>query len=357
MRRSYAIFAVCLVFARELIHASAVNGRDISRRRAEINPDVGLVAFSVARSQDLKGHKQTQSAVSFDHEFVNTGGHFNLKQGIFIAPVSGSYEITFTGGGLPHRKMSLLLMKNNFEVQALAYDGHTRGNPRVQHQNLILELEQHDRIWLKLADGQQYGVSGQRSNSYVTTFSGHLLQDTELNDVTKRYKRHKRGTNKKKRATVTREVDDVTIANSQTAIAFSAACRRSVFGGDVTGKDPSHDVTITYDKIFVNVGNSLNWESGIFTAPTPGVYYFSFTVGKFPKKKLSVSLMKNDNLFQVMVYNESKSRYREMQSQSVILQLVRGDTVWLKTYNSKEYAVYSNLGSYITFSGYLVAKV
>uniref|UniRef100_H2Z128 C1q domain-containing protein n=1 Tax=Ciona savignyi TaxID=51511 RepID=H2Z128_CIOSA len=334
--------------------ASAVGGRDFSGGFGGNSTDVGVVAFSVARTRVLKGHKQTQSSVPFDHEFVNTGGHFDLKSGVFTAPLSGAYEISFSGGAIPHRKMSLLLMKNNFEVQTLAYDGHSRGNPRGQHQSLILQLEETDRIWLKLADSRGYAVSGTRSGSYVTSFSGHLLQATEMNDVIKRKKRRKRRTSRTRRIT-RRDYDDTN--QSRTMVAFSAACRRSVFGGESTGKDPSHDVTLTYDKIFVNLGNALDAKTGVFTAPASGVYFFSFTVGKFPKKKLSVSLMKNDNLFQVMAYNEGNSRFREMQSQSVMLQLLSGDTVWLKTYNSKEYAVYSNLGSYITFSGYLVAPL
>ena len=57
---------------------------------------------------------------------------------------------------------------------------------------------------------------------------------------------------------------------------------------------------------------------------------------------------------QVLIYNDNETRFREMQSQSVMLQLVAGDTICLKSYTNQDYALYSNLGNYITFTGYLV---
>ena len=58
--------------------------------------------------------------------------------------------------------------------------------------------------------------------------------------------------------------------------------------------------------------------------------------------------------FQVLIYNENETRFREMQSQSVMLQLDRGDEIYLRSYSADDYALYSNLGNYITFTGYLV---
>jgi len=39
----------------------------------------------------------------------------------------------------------LQLMKNHFEVQTLAFDGHRKKNPHVQSQKILLELEPGDR--------------------------------------------------------------------------------------------------------------------------------------------------------------------------------------------------------------------
>lgn len=56
---------------------------------------------------------------------------------------------------------------------------------------------------------------------------------------------------------------------------------------------------IKFDKIFVNLGNGFNLTTSEFKASVKGVYYFSFNVGKFPEKILSVIMMKNVNEVQV----------------------------------------------------------
>lgn len=58
-----------------------------------------------------------------------------------------------------------------------------------------------------------------------------------------------------------------------------------------------------------------------------------------------------------MVYDESLSNKRQMQSQSLILHLDEGDKVWLKSFDAPGYAVYSNLGNYIMFSGYILSAL
>jgi len=335
------------------------------------NEELRNVAFSVALNKSVHGHKQKQTAVVFDNILLNIGDCYDAFTGEFIAPRDGVYEFTFSGSGTPDKRLSLQLMKNKYEVQVLAYDGNQRKHHNTQKQNILLQLQPGDRVWLHVPRRKEYGLQGADGTS-AAVFSGRLLHSkagkksremdishdemyvlTETpNHHDDKKKRHRRSSDN----VIRRRASEV---NSD-AVAFSAACTMSVLSGNQTepAMSPryvtSQNGRVKFDKVFVNLGNTFNDRMGVFTTPFDGVYYFAFTVGKYPMKKLSVALMKNDDEFQVLIYNENETQFREMQSQSVMLQLVAGDRVYLKTYNDAEYALYSNLGNYITFTGYLV---
>ncbi|KAF3833045.1 hypothetical protein F7725_026710 [Dissostichus mawsoni] len=126
--------------------------------------------------------------------------------------------------------------------------------------------------------------------------------------------------------------------------AFSVARTNSMEGGP--------KMTVTFDAIYVNIGGDFDPKTGLFRCRITGAYFFSFTVGKFPHKDLSVMLMKNRNEVQAIVYEENAGEERKVQSQSVMLQLEFGDTVWLRLHGDPRYALYSNTGHYTTFNAY-----
>lgn len=103
-----------------------------------------------------------------------------------------------------------------------------------------------------------------------------------------------------------RLLDDVELRS-----AFSVARTSSMEGGP--------KMTVTFDAVYVNIGGDFDAKSGLFRCRIPGAYYFSFTVGKFPHKDLSVMLMKNRNEVQAIVYEENAGEERKVRFRASIL--------------------------------------
>uniref|UniRef100_A0A087YDV5 C1q and TNF related 13 n=1 Tax=Poecilia formosa TaxID=48698 RepID=A0A087YDV5_POEFO len=297
------------------------------RSHSPLGPSVatGLgSAFSAVQTSSVVGGKQ--KAVTFNKLMVNTGRDFNPDTGHFRCRIPGAYYFSFSVGKFPSKLLSVILVKNGEEVQAIAYDDYRSIGRKVQSQSVMISLKEMDTVWLLLQQNPQYAVYS-NAGPYIT-FSGYLVYP-------------------KPQA----EPQSAGQAAEQPQSAFSVA-RTSTFMGQ---SDRHHNKPpLTFDVEYVDIGGHFNKTSGLFTCHFPGVYFFAFTVGKHPRKAVSVKLMTGSGQVQAMVFDEDTSKRREMQSQSLMLQLNRGETVWLYSQQDKRYAVYSNQGRYTTFSGFLV---
>uniref|UniRef100_A0A674PC54 Cerebellin 17 n=1 Tax=Takifugu rubripes TaxID=31033 RepID=A0A674PC54_TAKRU len=111
------------------------------------------------------------------------------------------------------------------------------------------------------------------------------------------------------------------------------------------------DIPLKYQKVFTNIGQAYNINTGYFTAPAKGAYYFQFTLAGFQSFDTGVYVMKNGQIF---MYNvEYKRTYNpEYITNSLILELQPGDTVSLVL--PRGHSTFDNPNNLSTFSGSLL---
>lgn len=303
-------------------------------------------AFSATQTNSVMGGKQ--KAVTFNRLMVNIGGDFNADTGYFRCRVPGAYYFSFSVGKFPKKMLSVILVKNGEEVQAMAYDDYRKKGRKVQSQSVMISLKEMDTVWLLLQQSPQYALYS-NAGPYIT-FSGYLVYP----DISPTgYISNHLSSPALSFPNCPPQADSW--AKGQTSeqprSAFSVARTSTLMGQSSRQQDKP---PLTFDVEYVNIGGHFNKTSGRFTCQFPGAYFFAFTVGKHPRKAVSVKLMTGKGEVQAMVFDEDTSKRREMQSQSLLLSVRRGESVWLYSQQDERYAVYSNQGRYTTFSGFLV---
>ncbi|ROL55168.1 Complement C1q tumor necrosis factor-related protein 6 [Anabarilius grahami] len=135
--------------------------------------------------------------------------------------------------------------------------------------------------------------------------------------------------------------------NEAKKVAFSAGLLAS--GLQQTGPFDTR-TTLIYKKIFINTENAYDSNTGIFTAPVKGVYFFRFYAHAHSTKQMAVSLYKNDQI-QCSVFTE-KPETNTNGSNGVVLSLEKGDRVSTLLWENSW--VYDDDNSYTSFSGFLL---
>uniref|UniRef100_A0A3Q3E6X0 C1q domain-containing protein n=1 Tax=Labrus bergylta TaxID=56723 RepID=A0A3Q3E6X0_9LABR len=125
-------------------------------------------------------------------------------------------------------------------------------------------------------------------------------------------------------------------------------------GGDRAIGPYNTDVTLIYRKVIANIGNAYNAATGIFTAPVPGVYYFTFFCHAGGEYEVKLFLFKNGEKIVVIQDHSSNSDTADDGGNAVFLQLQQRDQVYVRMpANSHVWG-----GDYVTtFSGSLVTQM
>ncbi|XP_065133265.1 complement C1q-like protein 3 [Paramisgurnus dabryanus] len=136
--------------------------------------------------------------------------------------------------------------------------------------------------------------------------------------------------------------------NKAQKIAFSAGLLAS--GEGYTGPFKDDWKTLVYKKVFSNIGDAYDSNTGIFTAPVKGAYYFRFYAHSRSRINLGAGLFKN-NVPQCSVFSFQPTRHSNA-SNGVVLTLEPGDQVHIKVWSNAQ--VYDDIDSLTSFSGFLI---
>ncbi|XP_071775604.1 collagen alpha-1(X) chain-like [Centroberyx gerrardi] len=143
-----------------------------------------------------------------------------------------------------------------------------------------------------------------------------------------------------------KEVEELKRENAgRPKVAFSAGLT------DAGPIGPFHtEITLIYSKVLTNIGQAYNPNTGIFTAPVSGVYYFRFTAFESRNSQwLGVNLHHNDR--KVMHVSEIANGFASVSS-ALTLELREGDVVYMRV--SANDGIYDDVNNRSTFSGFLL---
>ncbi|XP_034038484.1 cerebellin-4-like [Thalassophryne amazonica] len=111
--------------------------------------------------------------------------------------------------------------------------------------------------------------------------------------------------------------------------------------------------TAVYARLRKNTG-SFNPNTGIFTAPVRGLYYFSYSGHNHSSKSMGLQLMKNGRHI-TMVYNHPYGNRYETATKGTTLYLNVTDQVYMRL--MKHNWIFDNNNYHSTFVGFLVSPL
>merc|ERR1712037_550124 len=97
--------------------------------------------------------------------------------------------------------------------------------------------------------------------------------------------------------------------------------------------DGGGEENLTFNGSLCNVGSGLDVDSGIFTAPVGGMYFFMFHIATHDNKKALLSIRKNgEEVASIFDQNHKDNHKNSMAGQSIVIDCIRGDEIVIYAY-------------------------
>ncbi|XP_078310363.1 uncharacterized protein LOC144618362 [Crassostrea virginica] len=108
--------------------------------------------------------------------------------------------------------------------------------------------------------------------------------------------------------------------------------------------------TLIFNSVILNIGNGYNPSTGVFTSPVAGTYVFYVTAVEYNKQFLNVDIVLN-SASKVRTYSHNSAAY-QTGTNMVVLNLQKGDSVWVKHSSGTGYHTHSV--PLTTFTGFQI---
>ena len=97
--------------------------------------------------------------------------------------------------------------------------------------------------------------------------------------------------------------------------------------------DGGGEENLTFNGTHCNVGSGLDPDSGIFTVPVGGQYFFMFHIATHDNKKALLSIRKNgEEVASIFDQNHKDNHKNSMAGQSIVIDCFRGDEIVIYAY-------------------------
>ena len=127
-------------------------------------------------------------------------------------------------------------------------------------------------------------------------------------------------------------------------VAFSA-----VLSQDLDSSED--DETVVFDTIVTNIGSAYNATTGIFMAPSDGIFVFAWTILTYPGKYYNTELVVDGSAKLYNAANTNGGNSYESSGCTGVLQLKAGQRVWIR-----KNGIYGNFlhAPWTSFSGWQI---